>query len=162
MKIWAGAFISIGLAAAAIALSQPDEQSIPAQRNHIRTIMAKHGYASLPNADIGDAVTVMRFSSSACDNVRVLPVSVLSQESVILKGLKSSGDVDTFIYIDKRWDSFDAATDHVATLNLSQKFLQMFRVVPSTRPDAMLYVIAPKKCGAVASFDWSGFWTGRA
>jgi hypothetical protein len=162
MRSWAFVFMLVGSAAAAIALLQPGEQSMLVQRNNIRSMMAKHGYVQLPNANMGNAVTVMKFSSSTCDDVRVLPVSVLFQESVLLKELSTAGDTHTFVYRDKRWENIDSAADHAATSHLSQKFWQMFRVVPSPALDTMLYIVAPKKCGAATLFDWSGFWTSQA
>jgi hypothetical protein len=159
MKYRALVFISIGLAGAAIALLQPDAQNMQAQRDSIRSTMAEHGYVASRNVDFGPAVAVMRFSSSTCDNVRVLPLSVLFQESVLLKEVSNAGDSQTFVYWNERWK--DSVASHVAVSHLSQQFLQMFRFAPAPAIDTMLYIVSPKKCGA-ALFDWSRFWASRA
>ena len=107
-------------------------------------------------ADIGTAVAVLKFSSRGCDNVRVLPVSILFQETVLLSRFQSPEDDRLFVYRNQVWK--DVAQDQMALSHLSQRFLQMLRLRPDPAIDTMLYIVSPKKCGP-RGIDWSQFWS---
>jgi hypothetical protein len=153
------AFFFIGLAGVGVALIQPDDQSPQAQRAAIRETMARHGYAASGRLDIGKALTIAKFSSPTCEDVRVLPVSILFQETALLRKSESADDDRAFFYINKAWK--DDASNNVALSHLSQRFLQMIRLRPDPAIDTMLYIVSPKKCG-VPQVDWSKFWGQRA
>jgi hypothetical protein len=149
-------FAAIGLCAIGAALAQPEPLSPQAQRDRIQAAMESRGYAPSGRADIGKAVTVMKFSLPGCDGVRVLPVSVSFQETALLRQAESAGDQRTFIYRDGVWK--DAARGSVALAHLSEQFRQMIRAVPDPAIDTMLYVVAPATCGPVV-IDWAPFWS---
>jgi hypothetical protein len=161
MRYGALIFAAIGLCAIGAALAQPEPLSPQAQRMRIQAAMESRGYAPSGRADIGKAVTIMKFSSPGCDGVRVLPVSVLFQETALLRQAESAGDQRTFIYRDGIYRNGawkDAARGSVALAHLSEQFLQMVRVTPDPAIDTMLYVVAPGKCGPTA-IDWAPFWS---
>ncbi len=149
-------FAVIGLCAIAVALLQPAPLSPEAQRARIQAAMQAHGYAVSGRADIGRAITVMKFSSAGCEDVRVLPVSVSFQETVLLRQAESAGEERHFIYRDGAWK--DAARGSVALAHLSEQFRQMLRASPDPAIDTMLYVAAPRTC-APTGVDWTRFWS---
>jgi hypothetical protein len=159
MRYAALIFAAIGLCAIGAAVSQPEPLSPQAQRMRIQAAMESRGYVASGRADIGKAVTIMKFSSPDCDGVRVLPVSVSFQETALLRQAESADDARTFIYRDGAWK--DAARGSVALAHLSEQFRQMVRVTPDPAIDTMLYVVAPRKCGPT-SIDWAPFWSRKS
>jgi hypothetical protein len=155
MRIWRLVFVLIGLAGMAVAMLQPEAPSPQAQRAHIQAALEKHGYVVSGQVDIGKALTITKFSYRDCDNVRVLPVSILFQETALLRNSENAGDDTTFVYMNREWK--DAASRRMALSHLEQTFLQMTRWTPVPALDTMLYIAASKKCRPGA-LDWSRFW----
>ena len=150
------AFNLIGLASIGAALLQPQALNAQAQRVRIQVTMERHGYVPLGRTDIGNAITIMKFASRGCDDIRVLPVSIQFQESALLRKSEGAEYERIFVYRDKAWK--DIARSDVAVSHLSQKFQQMMRLRPDPATDTMLYIVSPKKCGAIG-IDWSEFWS---
>ena len=159
MKAWRFFFALIGLAGMAVAMLQPEAPSPQAQRAHIQAVLERHGYVVSGRVDIGQALTITKFSSGGCDNVRVLPVSILFQETALLRNSEAAGDDTVFVYMNREWK--EAASSSRALSHLSQTFFQMMRLRPDPAIDTMLYIAAPKKCRPGA-LDWSRFWAVRA
>jgi len=159
MRIWRLIFVLIGLAGIGMAMRLPEAPSPQAQRAHIRTALEKHGYTVSGHIDIGKALTITKFSSGGCDNVRVLPVSVLFQEAALLRNSQMADDDTAFIYMNREWKN--AASSRMALPHLAQTFLQMTRWTPVPAIDTMLYFAAPKKCRP-QTLDWSRFWSAAA
>jgi hypothetical protein len=159
MRYRALVFIAIGLAGIGVGLLQPESETPQAQRASIQATMERRGYAAAGQADIGKVISIMKFSSGACDNVRVLPVSVLFQESALLGKFDSASDDHTIVYMDEAWRN--SPSNPAVLSHLSQRFLQMIRLRPYPAIDTMLYIVSPKTCGN-APLDWSEFWNRKS
>ncbi len=149
-------FLLIGLAAMGTALLQPQDTSPEGLRAGIRAIMEKHGYVPSGQTDMG-ALTIARFSSPACGDVRVLPVSIQFQETALLRN--SANDRRMFVYRGRVWTN--VPPDRAVLSHLTEKFRQLTRLRPDPAIDTMLVVITPKTCG-VPGIDWSAFWSAAA
>ncbi|HET7085323.1 MAG TPA: hypothetical protein VFI23_11170 [Rhizomicrobium sp.] len=152
-------FIAIGLAGIGMGLAQPAALSPKAQRAGIAAAMKRQGFSPSGEARIGNAITIAKFSSPSCRDVRVVPVSTLFQEAALLKASGAPGDRRTFVYMDRSWsDSASGpASASAGLLHLSQRFRQMARFQDNPARDTMLYVLSSRSCGPLR-LDWSDFW----
>ena len=149
------AFLLIGVAAIAAGLLQPQDRSPQVQQAGIRATMERHGYTASGRITMGRALAVTQFSSADCNNIRVLPVSIQFQESVLLKASERPGDQRLFVYRNQVWTH--APRTQAVFSHLAENFRQMARLRPASATDTMLYIVAPKTCRA-PQIDWSHFW----
>ena len=121
-------FILAAIAAVGAAFAR-SPQSAPAAGERIAALVARHGDQLTGRQAIGNALIIYTVSSKTCRGIKILPVSVLLQETTLLRQVGAEGDDRHFVYLQDRW-SF-AGPPPVAPKFVLQQFLQMTRLQQS-------------------------------
>jgi len=152
-------FVVIAVLGIGVALTQPRAQGADTERANIAAILQRHGFDAMAVKNDGNALAVLGFESSACKNVRVVPIGFTFQEMPLLRKLDHPGDTHSFVYLGRRWTQLSPPA--MVAAHLHQTFLQMVRPAPLNSTATMLYILAPKHCAGLDAIDWSTLWRPR-
>lgn len=145
-------FILIAAAATGAAFARPAPRDAGADR--LIAVAQRNGFVLTRHETQGNALSIFTFSSPGCRAMKILPVSVLLQETALLKGIGAADDDRVFVYMQDRWAL--ANSRPAAGALVWQQFVQMVRLRPRPAIDTMLYLVMPKNCRGQAG--WSEFW----
>lgn len=147
-------FVLIAIAAAGAALARAPAPTPQDDLVHLERLLTHKAYAVNRVEAVGDALIIVHFSSRDCRDMKVMPVSVILQESALLQQIGAPGDTRYFVYRGQHWRT--SAQPPVALAHVGQQFLDIARLTPRPAMDTMLYFVVPKGCAA--PLDWSAFW----
>jgi len=147
-------FALMAIAAAGSALARAPAPTPKEDIVRLRQLLKHRDYDVNQVEWMGDALTIIHFSSGACRDMKVMPVSVVLQESALLKQVGAPADTRYFLYRDHIWRM--SQQPPVALPHVAQQFLKIGHLRPRPALDTMLFFVLPKTCRV--SQDWSEFW----
>ena len=149
-------FAFFACAGVAVAFCGPNAQASLDVPERLRQTGAVNGYELVGHETGNSALSIFSFSSKTCQNIKIMPVSVVLQEKAMLERVGLAGDRRELVYLHDRWSV--ARFSSAAWPHLYQRMLQMVRARPLAEIQSMLYIITPQQCGQMRQADWSGFW----
>jgi hypothetical protein len=145
-------FALIAIAAAGSALARAPAATPKDDIDRLQQLLARKGYSVDRVEWVGDALTVIHFSSGDCRDMKVMPVSVILQESALLKNV--SGEDRYFVYQQQVWKT--SVKPPVELPYIKRQLLEIAHRKPQPATDTMLYFAIPQHCRA--PLDWAQFW----